>query len=626
MASLAQVDPNFTTNVENADLDITLTVPPHTAIMGDNEFDGQLSISVVPEGLAPAAMPENLRPGLLITIQPVGVTFANPVPISFPNIDALVPGSETDIWSLDPELGQFAVVGIGRVSADGTRIDTIEGGVRAADWHFTGPPSPGGGPPPNGPPPCGESECCGAAGGGGGAGPGSSGGGFGGPFTSVEPDTESPGAERPLVASNVANGDGYIHFSSEASPASGALRTWFNLPSYQSLGVERRLTFVYNSNQAYPHLLVPMTGEIPVRSTVPPTVSARLTLAGVDCGIESFMSTAGFSESIDEPFRIVMAMDASSIATGVYPAEMKLTSNFSRSSFSADISNEMIVVNRRGSAFGNGWGLAGLQRIHGDPASPLGVVVTDGNGAGERYSGSVDRVPFSIATLGAAQTGTFSLADGGSFDDARAALAAETAATLLSVESLNTADIAPADVVFIQPYMSATEGRALTATEQTDIMSYVRGGGCVVAVLDHTLGRASFANAVDSVAELFRVAVADVPDAYTGAPVGDILSGFFGVVSQVDRPFGGAAVTDLGPWAVGIGNNDGTGFPGAFIPADAIAPGSGPVVLLPDAQSFVDDDGYGLNAGSHRQLLLNAFGACVAAEVAREGNFVPTRH
>ncbi|MEZ5328261.1 MAG: putative Ig domain-containing protein [Verrucomicrobiales bacterium] len=152
MGSLKKVEPNFTTKVENIDTGTSIVVPPHTAMMGEEEFTGELSISDVPEALAPAALPENLGFGQLVTIQPVGVTFASPVPITFKNVDQLPPGTETDIWSLDPNAGVFAVVGKGRVTDDGQSIETIEGGVIAADWHGTlapaiaagdGPGSPG---------------------------------------------------------------------------------------------------------------------------------------------------------------------------------------------------------------------------------------------------------------------------------------------------------------------------------------------------------------------------------------------------------------------------------------------------------------------------------------------------
>lgn len=141
--SLTTVNPNETTVVTNSTLGITMTVPPNTA-KGPNgaDFTGELSISLVPEGLAPEAMPSDLGPGLLITIQPVGVTFATPVPISFPNAMNGEPGNEVNIWSLDPEVGRFVVVGKGEVSPDGTRIETVQGGIRAADWHFPLPLAP----------------------------------------------------------------------------------------------------------------------------------------------------------------------------------------------------------------------------------------------------------------------------------------------------------------------------------------------------------------------------------------------------------------------------------------------------------------------------------------------------
>lgn len=102
----------------NPNLDISMLVVAGSAFAEDGSlFDGQLSISNVPENLAPAALPSFLDPGILITVQPVGVTFSPPAPITFPNIDNLPPGSGTDLWSLDPLTGQFIVVGTGEASA-----------------------------------------------------------------------------------------------------------------------------------------------------------------------------------------------------------------------------------------------------------------------------------------------------------------------------------------------------------------------------------------------------------------------------------------------------------------------------------------------------------------------------
>ncbi len=60
------------------------------------------------------------------------------VPITFPNFDNLPPGTETDIWSLDPATGSFGMVGIGQVSADGSVIETNSGRLA----RRTPPPAP----------------------------------------------------------------------------------------------------------------------------------------------------------------------------------------------------------------------------------------------------------------------------------------------------------------------------------------------------------------------------------------------------------------------------------------------------------------------------------------------------
>ena len=157
-SSSTTVDPANTTVVSNPNLGVSLTVPPNTAKNPDGtDFTGDLSISEVPGGFAPAPLPEELDPGLLVTIQPVGVSFSTPVPITFPNIDNLAPGSEVDIWSLDPDTGEFTIVGVGQVSADGSVINTISGGIIAADWHAGLPPASAGG-PPLGEPDC--NSCC----------------------------------------------------------------------------------------------------------------------------------------------------------------------------------------------------------------------------------------------------------------------------------------------------------------------------------------------------------------------------------------------------------------------------------------------------------------------------------
>ncbi len=350
--SLTTVDPSEFTVVENTRLGVTMQIPPGRAKNPDGTlFTGQISISEVPLALAPAALPEELQPGLLITIQPVGVTFDPPVPITFPNVDGIELGSRTNLWSLDPQTGRFDVVGIGQVVQDeGTgeiNISTIAGGIRAADWHFPLPPETDADEPEDGNSDNNDPDDC------------------------EECDTGS------ITHAN-----------------SGNLRVEHELVSYRSLGEERFLRLIYNSTSADPQPLVPTNTTVLARSAVPSTVSTRISVAGVDQGTEVFSSTAGFDEGNDETIRQVVQIDAQTLPTGIYPYRLSATSNFSRSRVSQISSGQILVKNEIASPFGAGWTLEGLHRLsmQGDTA-----VIVEGRGSIKRFA-PIGNVNFGPAT------------------------------------------------------------------------------------------------------------------------------------------------------------------------------------------------------------------------------------
>ena len=204
--------------------------PPETSIIGANRHSspsptpplhsslnttGELSISEVPPGLAPAALPGLLEPTLLITVQPAGVRFLIPVPITFPNVDGLPPGEEVDIWSLDPELGEFAIVGTGQVSADGSRIETVSGGIRAADWH-----------------------------------------------AAMPPQLLSSNRSKRTDPNNPCPQCGEKKGSSTFSLNDGHMGTRFTLPAYRSLEASRALTFNYRTFRAFPRPVIEAGGVV----------------------------------------------------------------------------------------------------------------------------------------------------------------------------------------------------------------------------------------------------------------------------------------------------------------------------------------------------------------------------
>ncbi len=103
---------------------------------GGVPFTGELSITEVPVDFTPAALPDTLFPALVVTIQPGDMVFTQPAPLNLPNEDGWAPGTMMDLWSINPVTGQFDDVGDMVVSADGSVIETISGGVRNSSWHF----------------------------------------------------------------------------------------------------------------------------------------------------------------------------------------------------------------------------------------------------------------------------------------------------------------------------------------------------------------------------------------------------------------------------------------------------------------------------------------------------------
>jgi len=325
MTSMTPVDPAKTTVVHNPILDITMTVPPHTAKNHDGtDFAGMLSISEVPSGTAPAALPEAIEVGVLITIQPVGVAYTQPVPITFPNSDNLPPGNELDLWSLDAGTGQFVVVGTGRVNDAGTAIETIAGGILANDWHK---------------------------------------------FLSLVL-TVLPRATDATCGAEVEGG-------SRTSLASGNLSVDHTLATYRSLGQARSLRLVYNSLTADPRPIFRSTSTVSLRAAVPPRASVTLLVGGVTQPGQVFTDTSGFNERIDEDFVQAIQLDATAYPTGFYPYRLKLTSHYPTSAISGFAFGTVVVNNQRTSPYGAGWGLDQLPRLY---PTTEGILLVEGNG------------------------------------------------------------------------------------------------------------------------------------------------------------------------------------------------------------------------------------------------------
>lgn len=341
-------------------------------------YTGQLSITTVPTELTPAALPEDLRPDLVVTIQPGEMEFTNPAPLSLPNLAGYAPGTEMDLWSINPVTGAFDDVGTGQVSADGTVINTISGGIRNSSWHFFAPPAP----TPNDPdaddrnPDDGCDEC----------------------------KATAPG-------------------NSEVELHSGAVIETHDLVPYQSLGTNRGISLRYDSERADARPILHFGyNNVPNDSNL--RLMAELTIKrgdfklevpgfaggqfGLDGG-EHFWSIPNGGGKIDA----ALQADLRTLDSGRYDYDlttglMRLNNNQLNGS-TATSKGKFLHINTVNSAFGSGWGLAGLQEIVVN--ADQSVIIIDGDGSEllfeKKADNSYDSPVGDFSTLERLNDGTF---------------------------------------------------------------------------------------------------------------------------------------------------------------------------------------------------------------------------
>ena len=120
----------------------SLTVDPGTATFPDGGKEGIVTVTSVNVDKIPMTPNFGQQPRFVVTIQPPGVLFDPPAPVTFPNLDGLAPGAITELYSFDHDLAQFISIGLAEVSEDGTQLVSLPGsGIREGGWHCGGNPA-----------------------------------------------------------------------------------------------------------------------------------------------------------------------------------------------------------------------------------------------------------------------------------------------------------------------------------------------------------------------------------------------------------------------------------------------------------------------------------------------------
>ncbi|MDE0092457.1 MAG: right-handed parallel beta-helix repeat-containing protein [Oligoflexia bacterium] len=389
---VAEITANKALTLKNTAINAELDVPANVAMMDGMAYTGDISLSEVPKALAPIALPEELRgTATLLTLQPAGLRFTTPVRVTFPNRDNLKAGTQLDIFSVNPDTGLFEVSGKGKVNADGTKIETISGGITAATWHTPGPP------------PC--LDCCIPSGSGSPPSPSSSEncnnllsalraldglprGGAHCPEFLPLPLPPQSGCAEPK------NGDcETCEIGSNVDLLTGELREEHTLAGYRSLNEERSLTLGYSSQTASPLKVFSFNSLFLFVDDIPNHISYQIKLRGLSEGREIWTDAKSHSYNQGEEFTLSNHLDLSSFYTGIYTIEAILANHYPVSRFSTTVKKNISVINGRHSFYGKGWSVVNLHRLY--PSAVGDILLVEGNGYHSQFR--IRRADFSKA-------------------------------------------------------------------------------------------------------------------------------------------------------------------------------------------------------------------------------------
>ncbi len=161
-----------------------------------------------------------------------------------------------------------------------------------------------------------------------------------------------------------------------AGLACGDLFVAHSMPAYRTMGRDRALTLLYTSHTAAPRPAVAVWVTQSTSNQTPNSTFAQLTVNG---GVRA--SATYYAVASGTTKQIVLAFDASDLATGVYPFSLLVRNQYSDSTYDASVNGELIVVNRSASEFGAGWWMAGLEQLVRVSTNRLLWVAGDGSAA-----------------------------------------------------------------------------------------------------------------------------------------------------------------------------------------------------------------------------------------------------
>ena len=329
-AHVATVSATSSTVVSNTSIGVSMTVPAG-GVKNPMALCTQAPCLFLVFPLTPpqGSFQNFSSPNFIITLQPVGLRFANPVPITFPNTDNYAAGLLLDIFSLS-EKGGFEKVGTGRVSSDRRTITMIEGGVRATTWHL---------PMPRLPSLAGSSNS-----GGNGPNGGNSGGGGGCP-------------------------------GSDLCMTTGTLREDHTLPRVKILGQDIAPTLVYTNTSSLENMSVRTShryttgdalGRAPFDLSASFAVSLELNGRNTPKSVFKLPPNTSLTSLLNRTFLTNKTINTQGLKTGLYELKTKIGLRLSNGNVvRTRINKSLYPVVSPETEFGRGWKLGEMKQFYG---------------------------------------------------------------------------------------------------------------------------------------------------------------------------------------------------------------------------------------------------------------------
>jgi len=114
---------------------VTMEILPTTQIVfPDGSHAGEIAMTVTEARYSSIESMEFTKPTDVVTLEPSGLKFSEPVPLVLPNSNNLPAGVELVIMSMNSQKGIWEIDGVARVSDDGQRVETKPG---AGITHFS---------------------------------------------------------------------------------------------------------------------------------------------------------------------------------------------------------------------------------------------------------------------------------------------------------------------------------------------------------------------------------------------------------------------------------------------------------------------------------------------------------